>query len=340
MGLRDIFSTAKPVAELQRLNRFDPFLRDSDLRAAFRALMEGDWGRLETFMESSPKAWIFSQIITSPVVGIERVNLERWVDTRQNHFARILLAGVILRDAFEMRNAATPEDIVGDITYEEDPEIIHAYDSAIAEAESMLRDVVRERPAMADPWIFLLISGRGAGVPLEELRQRFDNAHSRAPFRPDACREYLQSLTEKWGGSQTAVFDFARWLELEAPPGSPAREALPIAHIEQGLVDPTGATITGYLANPDVAEELTASLLNFLNATAVEAPTASLGALNAYALAVPPQNARAARLIEDLFERIDNRPTDYPWSLYREGITKVFGEVQNEQSRSAAQFSE
>ena len=100
--------------------------------------------------------------------------------------------------------------------------VVADYQETLKQAERDLYDIVRERPSLSDPWVFLLISGRGLGVRLEELRQRFDNAHSRHPFRPDACREYIEGLTEKWGGSQDATFDFARWVEQEAPPDSAA----------------------------------------------------------------------------------------------------------------------
>lgn len=315
-------------SEPQRPDRFDPFLADRDLRASFRALVEGDWPRLEAFMETSPKAWLFSHIIVSPVVDMERLVFERWAETDRNPHARILLAGAIVRDAIGGRGPNDDADAVAD------------YEYAVRGAEEMLREVVRERPAMPEPWVQLLVTGRALGVKLEELRQRFDNAHSRDPFRPDACHQYLQSLTEKWGGSQTAVFDFARWLEVEAPPDSPAREALPIAHIEQGLTEQSDEELERYLAQPEVAGELSAALLKYLNAIPVNVASDALGALNAYALALNVTEGRTARLVEDVFDRIGDRPTAYPWSLYREGVVKVFRQVEAEQRRKAARFEQ
>ena len=198
-------------------------------------------------------------------------------------------------------------------------------------AEALLFDVIDRHPSLPEPWVALLVSGRGLRLDLDELRVRFDNAHRLEPFRPDACRYYLQSLTEKWSGSDLAAFDLARWIERTAPPASPAREALPVAHIEYGLLQGGERAMIEHLMRPEVTSELLVSLLGFLKATSRPAFTEVLGVLNAYALAVSADSPETARLLADTFHRIDHRPTDYPWSLYGSDITHAFSEVQAEQ---------
>lgn len=329
-----------------RLDRFDPFLADVELRNAYRYLVDGDWRRLENFLDSSPKEWMFSSAITGPIVGIETITFNRWVEATNSARARCLHAGALIRDAYETRAAveariANPvfHTQLGDIELGRSAERAATdHQESLKEAERLLYDVIRDRPSLSDPWVLLLISGRGLGVRLEELRQRFDNAHSRNPFRPDACREYVEGLTEKWGGSQDATFDFARWVEQEAPPDSPARLSLPVAHLEQGLLDGQGANLAAYLNEEVVVGELAGALESFLRATRSPAPTEALPALNAYALAVSADSPVTAHLMAEVFTRIADRPTAYPWSLYKENIPEVFCEIRDDQLRFSARY--
>lgn len=336
MGLLDRLSTRTPpksAVELPRLDRLDPFLGDVELRTAYRALVDGDWPRLERFLDVSPKSWMFSPIVTSELVGLETITFERWMEFKHSARSRSFHAAVLVRDAFSTHREAIDAPSNG-----HDHTEVTRFTEQLRSAERSLYEVVTDRPAMADPWVTLLITGRGLQVSLEELRERFDNAHSRAPFRPDACRQYLQSLTKKWNGSNVATFDFARWIEKETAPASPAREALPTAHIEKGLLEQGRANLATYLVQPEVVAELATGLLAFLQATPSPAPTEALGVLNAYALAITADGQSTARLVTETFARIDNRPTEFPWSIYADDITHVFSEIQADQLRFASRY--
>jgi hypothetical protein len=336
MALRNRLSIQKkppsPV-EQPRHDRLDPFLADEDLRAGYRALVDGDWKRLERFLDESPKGWMFGPIVTSEIVGLETVTFERWVEFRQSPRSRAFYAAIQIRDAFAARRKAVATESNGHLEAED-----QKFVTRLNAVEEILYEVVTDRPAMADPWITLLISGRGLGVGMEDLRERFENAHSRAPFRADACQQYLQGLSKKWNGSTVATFDFARWLEREAPADSPARDALPMAHIEKGLLDHGRTNLATYLMEPDVVAELATGLLAFLQAIPSPAPTEALGVLNAYALAISANNEATARLVKETFARIDNRPTELPWSIYDDDINDVFSEIQADQLRFANRY--
>lgn len=346
MGLLNRLSrgrSSRPPAELLRPDRLDPFLHDDELRAAYRALVDGDFRKLERFLDTSQKAWLFSMIAASNIVDLETVTFERWVEFRQSPRARVYYAAAQIRDAFTERGAALAELAAGNGDAgpdegDEDRGEDARFLGRLKTAEEILYEVVTDRPAMADPWTTLLISGRGLNVELDEIRERFDNAHSRAPFRPDACHHYLQSLTKKWGGSTIATLDFARWLEREAPDASPAREALPVAHIEKGLLEKGRTNLATYLMQPNVVAELATGLLSYLQAIPSPAPTESLAVLNAYALAISANNQSTARLVTETFARIDNRPTEYPWSIYADDVTDVFSEIQADQLRFAGRY--
>ena len=128
------------------------------------------------------------------------------------------------------------------------------------------------------------------------------------------------------------MFDFARWLEVEAPAASAARVALPMAHLEHGLGADSERTLTEHLADPETIAELVAGLAAYLDAAPADAGSEHLAVLNAYALAVTVTDERTAALVEECLRRIDNRPTPYPWSLYDgEPIVDVFREVVDDQ---------
>ena len=354
-------SGRRPPVELRRPDRVDPFLVDRELRAAYRVLVDGDWRRLERFLEVSPKNWLFASIITGDVVGMETVVFERWVEFKRSPRSRVFLASALIRDAFDeyrrhdgigangaITSRGLSDDDAPGADNVHDPsqptidgflsETDDRFVNQLSAAEELLYEVISERPALADPWVALLISGRGLQVDLDELRERFENAHSRSPFRPDACRQYLQGLTKKWGGSNVASFDLARWLEKSTPAGSPAREALPMAHVERGLLQYGTTELSTYLSQPEVVAELSNGLLEFLQTIGTPAPTLSLGVLNAYALAIEVVNPTTAGLATETLARIDNRPTEWPWSVFADDIGSVFAEVQATKLRAASGY--
>lgn len=310
------------------------------MRRAYRSLVEGDWRALEQYLETDPGSWMFSSIVVDDTVGLETTTFQRWVDYGNSPRARTLLVAADIRDAyarrrrFEQAMATSPEppsrsDVDGTIA---------VFEKALQDAENELFAIVGSNVTYPDPWVFLLQTGRGLAVELEELRQRFDNAHSRVPFRPDACREYLECLTDKWGGSLEASMDFAHWVEAQAPLDAPARAALPIAHIESGLAQGGGTALAQYLNHDEVVMELIPALSSFLRATSSPARTEELPVLNAYALALSADSPDTAAMLTDVFDRIGDRPTEYPWNLYQERVPEVYREIRNDQVRFANRY--
>jgi len=323
-----------PESAPPRVDRFDPFLNDGEMRQAYVSLVDGRWNDLEDFFDSSPTAWLFSQTVTSQIVGIETVTFQRWVAGSTHAHARSLYAAALIRDAFEQMASTAPAraSSLSELPARDDST------GLLEEAESLLFQVIDEVPASADPWVYLLMSGRGLGIDLGALRSRFDEAHSRSGFRADACHHYLQGLTSKWGGSQQAVFEFARWVEAEAPPDSAARQCLPIAHIEQGLLETGNAGFRYYHAQVPVAAELMAGADSFLQATATTANVGHLPGLNAYALGLNAYDQQSGTIVAEVFNRIANRPTAYPWTLYQEAVHEAFHQIQSERRTRLARY--
>jgi hypothetical protein len=310
-------------------SHFDPFLGDAGLRHAYQLLHSASWDEVTQQLEGD--SWLLQSILVSDDAAIETIVFERLAQARPSGRTLALLGGALIRDAeLYLRGVRLP--------LAQPSPARRAAAALLEEAEETLARAVRLRPALADPWIHLLSSGRLLGLDLPELRARFENAHSRAAFRPDGCRQYLLGLSARNGGTDDAMFQLARWICAEAPPDSAARLVLPMAHLERGL-GPSGGSLTDHLTIPDTMAELTSALAAFLAATPPEASAAELGVLNAYGLAMTVDSPEAAGLVQECFRRIDNRPTSYPWSLYHdEEIVAVFAEVRRTQLRSAGRF--
>jgi hypothetical protein len=314
---------------------FDPFYDDPQLREVYHLLMGGRWADVDAALDSfQAEAWFIEGILVDEATAVETVVFERFQQARPSPRTLSLLGGAQVRDAWLLL------DRIGVGAGTEQLDAIDArFQSDLVVAERTLHEAARLGPALADPWVHLLDSGRGLDATLGELRTRFDNAHSRWPFRPDACRQYLLGLSTRGGGADPAMFDFARWLELEAPLESPAHIALPMAHLEHGLGDDCNLSLTEYLTTDETVEELAPALDRFLRATPRLAAPTELPVLNAFGLAMTVTGAGTARLVHECFQRIDNRPTPYPWSLYvDERLVDVFTEIQRTQLRSAARY--
>lgn len=313
---------------------FDPFLDDTDLRQIYRLLLAAKWADFERALRNGPASWLVHTILTSEDAAIETIVFERLHAALPSARTLSLLGGARVRDAWGMLTAMDGEIADADLDA-----LDERFQIQLTEAEETLQAAVREQPALAEPWVHLLSSGQGLGIDLQELRIRFENAHSRFPFHPDACRRYVLGLSSRGGGADPPMFDFARWVELEAPAGSPARVALPMAHLEYGLSGTSSVGLTAHLSAETTVAELAPALRSFLDATPSVARPSELGVLNAYALAMTVNGEATASLTAECFRRIDNRPTSYPWSLYEdERIVDVFAEVQRTQVRSAAKF--
>ncbi|MEM7341691.1 MAG: hypothetical protein AAF467_23790 [Actinomycetota bacterium] len=309
---------------------FDPFLGDSGLRQCYHLLHQGAWAEFDAALDGAPDSWLHPFLLLSEDASIETVVFERYADARPSPRSLTYLGGARIRDGYERLATLGRDATVSDR---------QAFEQQLTAAEALLVDASREKLTAADPWILLLFSGRGLKLDLDTLRDRFENAHSRSPFRADACFHYLLGLGSRSGGSDVAMFDFARWVADEDEPSSPAMFCLPVAHLERGLGPETPHSLTEYLAEPEPVEELTAGLRDYLWETQSEATSPDLLTLNAYALAVTVVDVESARLVRECFRRIDNRPTAYPWIIDEDNnVATVFADIQRAQLRAASRF--
>ena len=310
--------------------RYDPFFDDDGLRRIYRALQSGKWDEFLSLLDAGRTSWLARSLLTAEDAAVETVVFRRLVEARPTAQTLTLLGAAQARDAWALVAGYVSLEVVP-------PELRNELEAQMVEAEVVLDEALSVRPAMIEPWIHLLSTGRGLRLDLRELRSRFERVHTREPFRPDAVLEYLLGLSYRGGGDDAAMFDFANWVNLEAPHDSPAQIVLPSAHIEYGLGS-SPRSLTDHLSLPDTSGDVAKALARYLRAIPVDAPPWHLPCLNAFALAITVESEETASLAKECFRRIDNRLSSYPWSLYEEDIAAVFVEVQRAQLRSAARF--
>lgn len=302
---------------------FNPFLTD-EITTAYWSLMNGSWAEASS-LGSRPDAWMLAGLLAGSSSKVPVRTFEQWAVAEPSAATYAILGLARTRDAWAIRGHAYARDV--------DPNAWTAFNAGLEEAESALWYGVELDPFSADPWVGLLPTARGLGLGLEETRARFNEAHKLAPFRLDACEHMLQATAAKWFGSHEAMFDFARWVDSNAPVDSAARSVLAFAHIErmfaEGFDDPELQAEPGfYLTQPEVSAEMNRAARSYLDATSATAEVAHLRPLNYYSVAVKPCDNESALLTRELFSRIGDRPTEMPWSYYADEIGYRFAVVR------------
>jgi len=283
----------------------NPYPGDDELAAASTRMQAGDWAPIAGLLASRPEpasvrsAFLGNDIPTQAVA--------RWAATDDNSTAYAMLANARVRDAWEIRGSGRANTVQEDSW--------GSFFDGLREAEQAAAVAIERDPNDDAAWAALLNSGRGLQVSKDELRHRFSQAHARRPFSRDACSSMLQGLCAKWSGSHEEMFEFARWIQTEAPAGSPTRGAIAQAHSEKYIDGERG-----WLDRPEVREEIANELQAFLAATPASPSGDDLLVLNELVAVLRPWDKRSATLAQEAMRRIANRPVNRAWAYFGEEL--------------------
>src|SRR6202012_3643935 len=84
----------------------------------------------------------------------------------------------------------------------------------------------------------------------------FDEAHRRDPLNGAACVNMIHATARKWGGSNEAMLQFARWASGQAADGDSVHKVVALAHIEAWLDSAKGEAQQGYFRSQPVRQEV------------------------------------------------------------------------------------
>jgi hypothetical protein len=293
---------------------FDPWCGDAEIPVLRAALAEGDPRPLIAAYEASGpiRREFLVHTATNDQPSIDFVTT--WPDREPDRpLAWLLRGSQSVSEAWAARGRGYAT------TVEED-----AWPTFIERLDAAERDLV-EAARRGDPlaWSMMLVSGRGLEVPKEELAYRYRSATMASPALCTAADQYLQGLCAKWGGSDEAMFEFARDVVSSAPVGDPRHRLIPIAHFERGINFRDEAKGTGaYRQDPMArAEILAAAERSVFRPDFGTTPQHRL-TLNWFAMALGW--FRCFEEARPLFERIGIAPTLWPWAFYGDDAITVF----------------
>ncbi|QMU77986.1 hypothetical protein GXW83_22100 [Streptacidiphilus sp. PB12-B1b] len=318
LGKRSPSSTA---ARGPRPVPIDPGHGDPELVALRTAVAGADWPAVEAVLKPCREradharlTWLISGV--EDIGGDFLLNLpERLPD---NPLALSVAGARHVAWAWEARTGARAARVT--------QEQFHTFHERLRTAEEHLYAAVELDPESASPWCFLTTASRGLEHGHAVTRRRFDAGVRRAPHHTALHAAMLQQLCAKWGGSHEQMHGFARQAVEQAPPGSTLGVLTAYAHIEHWFELPK-AERPGYLRGGSVVAELKqAAAVSVLHPA--YAPTESpYGALNAFAMVFWLAGERA--LARDLFQRIGDHPTRFPWA-YVGSPGQVFATARQE----------
>lgn len=310
---------------------FDPFWYDADFRAAHKSLLEGSHQEAASLITIRPDGWLLSSALISADSQVQTETFMVWLEEDPSDIAYALTGNAMIRDSWAIRGTRRAEHVAS--------ESWEPFHDGLRIAEEVLWEGVRQYPKSPEPWVGLVTIARGLGHGLTEVHKRFSEAHKRAPFRSDICAAMFQGVCEKWGGSHAEMFNFARWVDLNAPADSPARSLVPLAHFERVIAgDSDGLLPSEYFVEPEVSDELVRVGASYLKASPIEAQPVHLEMLNLLLLVLQPHDEASARLVEECAHRLGDRPTSVPWLYYGGNIGRRFAAVKAERLGEAKLF--
>jgi hypothetical protein len=286
---------------------FDPWCGDAEAPQLRSALEAGDTGRFAaSYGAGDPQRREFLVeriVLDAPTLPV----FDTWPEIEPGSALAFLGRGVQrIAAAWEARGAGYAET-VGERAWD-------FFFEALREAEADLhRSIELEDDGVA--WSFLITSGMGLQLSVEELRDRYSRATGAGQVMPSAADRFLQALCAKWLGSHEEMFAFARETSTTSPEGDPRHRLVAIAHFERGVdfrEDAQGRD--RYRADAAAQAEIIRAAERSVFSPDFGVTPQHRITLNAFALALGYfQRADVAAL---LFEGIGDAPTSAPWDAF------------------------
>lgn len=311
MGAVENPTSARVPAHPRPRGRYDPCLRDPQARQLRAQLERGDWQTAHKFLEGTPQ-WRDRDFYVSTLCDWpDRPSwLDDWTRYEQHSSLGWLMSGAHgVRWAWQARGSGVASTVGGDDAL--------LFLERLEMAEEDLHRAISLNGTDSTPWTFLLITGRGLGVDLDEHERRFGELCTLAPLHRHGHSMSLQHRCEKWYGSHDAMFAFARAASRTAPDGDPLHGIVAEAHIERWLMIDSEEAAALYWTDGAIADEIREAAARSVLSPAHATGRYSILEHNLFAFcAVQLEDREMARTH---FERCRGLVTRYPWSYLGNG---------------------
>ncbi len=283
---------------------FVTHLGDPEAERLEEALIKRDWATSrEILTGAAPEERSYYLIVAAGTRGVEE-----WIDgpvrDEPDSALPLLIRGArMVSWAWEARGSGT-----SDTVSEDDWKV---WFNRLRRAEDCLDEVVEREPGSAEAWRYLITLGRARQLSQEELHRRFAGLIEADPHHYYGHWQMQEGLMRKWGGSDEAMFDFAR-SRAAASPATHIPVLVPMAHLElcRGR---SSAELQEHLRQDEVVDDIwEASQLSVFHDDYQETLLTPIAWNHfAYALALGGQDEAAASLF-DVIE--DEWITRSPWN--------------------------
>jgi hypothetical protein len=284
---------------------------DPDAHRLAGLLPQGKWRELADFLHAQTDLELrdfYIRMLPNHVKGWPSW-LDQWVETEpQDPLARLFRASRFIRYAWEARGSGNATSV--------DSGNWPLFFSRLEAADADLEVAANLAPNDPGPWVLMISTARGRQLDIAEERRRFAEVERRHPFHPLACRQLLQAVAAKWGGSHEMMFELAHSIDLRAPEGAPAHALIPEAHFEYWLQERD--TEKNYWGKPEVRDDVVAAAQRcFTNAQ--HTPHMVI-ARNTFALAYYFMGFREQA--REQFDQVGGVITE-PWTLFPSPVSMV-----------------
>lgn len=232
----------------------DPALGDDQAWKLRGDLERGDWASSHERVERT-RDWDDREFLVSALIQWRGRPgwLDEWVQARHDSSIPYLMRGahgVIW--AWEARGSGMA-DTVNEAGFD-------TFHQRLMQAEEDLLRAGRLDEADPTPWVWMLPAIRGLQEGIEAGLACFKQVQKRYRWSVNGHIQMLQLLTEKWGGSHLAMFEFARAASAAAPVGSLVHRVIADAHSERWLYvrnwDKDRKAADGYFRRSEIRREI------------------------------------------------------------------------------------
>ncbi|TMF73294.1 MAG: hypothetical protein E6I15_11210 [Chloroflexi bacterium] len=235
----------------------------AELRKSAAAL---DWAAVESALRSTGDRTRREFLVDAVALGSTDLKwVDRWVQERPDEpLARLLWGACGVHYAWHVRSGAEPKYVSSDQ--------MKGFHEWLGHAEDQLQHAIVLDPNDSAPWIALLWSAVGLGLPLEEATSRWENVSRLNPQTELGALGYTTFVSARWNGSHDLMWDFIRKRLANEPDGSPQWVLVPDGHFEQWVADRMAGDAdvhaSRYFQQPDVQKDINDAYQKYLGSPA------------------------------------------------------------------------
>lgn len=245
--------------------------------------------------------------------------IEDWIEAEPQSYLPFLVGGShAIRWAWLGRGTKLAKDTL--------PAQFQLFQRRLRKAHALLVAAIERNPDDATAWAQLITCGMGMGLGLDEARHRFAEATARHRWHIGAHHALHTQLLAKWGGSHELSLEFAEATAASAPPSSGLATLVAISHVEHWV---RGDDETeNHMTRPETVAALHAAADRSVRHPDYRPRPGWQDDFNAFAMVF--WQADQPDAAAQMFDRIGDQVTEYPWSTFYSSYPTRFAHARDE----------